>query len=130
MAGARQADGTGPERPTRRLAVVMHADVAGYSKLMGDLRRKNVALNRKMLSEIAIADPAGFDALVALAEGGYAVEVDAGDGTTRLVAVQRWPELPVAPATAMVAAFSRSASSRSFRMISGSLPPSSSAVRL
>jgi len=27
-------------------------------------------------------------ALVALAEGGYAVEVDAGNGTTRLVAVE------------------------------------------
>ncbi len=48
----------------------------------------------------------------------------------RLTAVQRWPEFPVAPATAIVAAFSRSASERSFRIISGSLPPSSSAARL
>lgn len=38
-----------------------------YSDFIGALRKLNVGLNRKMLSEIAIADPAGFDALVALA---------------------------------------------------------------
>jgi large subunit ribosomal protein L20 len=40
-----------------------------YSVFMHGLSKAGVALNRKMLSEIAIADPAGFDALVALAKG-------------------------------------------------------------
>jgi large subunit ribosomal protein L20 len=38
-----------------------------YSRFMGGLRRANVFLNRKMLSEVAIADPAAFDKLVELA---------------------------------------------------------------
>ena len=39
-----------------------------YSRLIAGLRKANIALNRKMLSEIAIADPAGFDAIVAAAK--------------------------------------------------------------
>jgi large subunit ribosomal protein L20 len=35
-----------------------------YSRLVNGLKKANIALNRKMLSEIAIADPAGFDAIV------------------------------------------------------------------
>ena len=35
-----------------------------YSKLMGKLGGSNVALNRKMLAEIAITDPVAFAALV------------------------------------------------------------------
>ena len=35
-----------------------------YSKLMNGLKKANIEINRKMLSEIAIADPAGFTALV------------------------------------------------------------------
>jgi large subunit ribosomal protein L20 len=38
-----------------------------YSRLINGLKKANIALNRKMLSEIAIADPAGFDAIVAAA---------------------------------------------------------------
>jgi len=38
-----------------------------YSHFMAGLRRANVFLNRKMLSEVAISDPAGFDKLVDLA---------------------------------------------------------------
>jgi large subunit ribosomal protein L20 len=38
-----------------------------YSHFMGGLKRANVFLNRKMLSEVAIADPPGFDGLVELA---------------------------------------------------------------
>ena len=38
-----------------------------YSHFMGGLRRANVFLNRKMLSEVAIADPPAFDRLVELA---------------------------------------------------------------
>ena len=36
-----------------------------YSRLIAGLKKANIAINRKMLSEIAIADPAGFDAIVA-----------------------------------------------------------------
>ncbi|MGD0078955.1 MAG: 50S ribosomal protein L20 [Sedimentisphaerales bacterium] len=39
-----------------------------YSRLIAGLKKANIALNRKMLSEIAIADPAGFDAIVAAAK--------------------------------------------------------------
>ena len=38
-----------------------------YSRLINGLKKANILLNRKMLSEIAIADPAGFDAVVAAA---------------------------------------------------------------
>ena len=36
-----------------------------YSEFIYDCKKANIGLNRKMLSEIAIADPAGFDAIVA-----------------------------------------------------------------
>lgn len=39
-----------------------------YSRFMNGLKRALVALNRKMLSEVAIADPAAFDRLVHLAK--------------------------------------------------------------
>lgn len=35
-----------------------------YSQFINDCKKANIQLNRKMLSEIAIADPAGFDAIV------------------------------------------------------------------
>jgi len=38
-----------------------------YSAFMAGLSKANVTLNRKMLSEIAIADPAMFDKLVEIA---------------------------------------------------------------
>jgi large subunit ribosomal protein L20 len=38
-----------------------------YSQFICGLKQADVDLNRKMLSEIAIADPAGFDKLVDLA---------------------------------------------------------------
>jgi large subunit ribosomal protein L20 len=34
-----------------------------YSEFINGLKKANIALNRKMLSEIAIADPQGFDAI-------------------------------------------------------------------
>ncbi len=40
-----------------------------YSRFIHALSRAGVALNRKMLAEIAVADAAGFDQLVALARG-------------------------------------------------------------
>ena len=39
-----------------------------YSKFMYGLKLANIDLNRKMLSEMAIADPAGFTALAELAK--------------------------------------------------------------
>jgi large subunit ribosomal protein L20 len=35
-----------------------------YSQFVAGCKKANIALNRKMLSEIAIADPAGFDAVM------------------------------------------------------------------
>ena len=39
-----------------------------YSRFINGLQRANVLLNRKMLSQLAIDDPATFDALVELSE--------------------------------------------------------------
>ncbi len=39
-----------------------------YSRFMNGLRKANVFLNRKMLSEVAIHDPAAFDKLVEMAK--------------------------------------------------------------
>jgi large subunit ribosomal protein L20 len=39
-----------------------------YSRFINGLQRAGILLNRKMLSEIAIADPAAFDQLVEAAE--------------------------------------------------------------
>ena len=38
-----------------------------YSKLMAGLKKANVTINRKMLSEIAINDPKGFTEIVQVA---------------------------------------------------------------
>jgi large subunit ribosomal protein L20 len=35
-----------------------------YSQFIDGCKKANIALNRKMLSEIAVADPAAFDAIV------------------------------------------------------------------
>ena len=40
-----------------------------YARFMHGLGQAGVALNRKMLAEIAVADPKGFDQLVAIAQG-------------------------------------------------------------
>ncbi len=37
-----------------------------YALFVNGLKKANIALNRKMLSELAIHDPAGFDVVVAL----------------------------------------------------------------
>jgi large subunit ribosomal protein L20 len=39
-----------------------------YSKFMGGLKRAGIFLNRKMLSEVAIHDPAAFDKILDLAK--------------------------------------------------------------
>jgi large subunit ribosomal protein L20 len=50
-----------------RVSAACEARGISYSHFMGGLKKANVALNRKMLSEIAIADPAAFDKIVELA---------------------------------------------------------------
>jgi large subunit ribosomal protein L20 len=51
-----------------RISAAARAEGISYSKLMAGLIKAGVALNRKMLSEIAIQDPAGFKALVEIAK--------------------------------------------------------------
>lgn len=50
-----------------RVSAACDARGLSYSRFMNGLKRASVALNRKMLSEIAIADPAAFDKLVEMA---------------------------------------------------------------
>ena len=43
-----------------------------YSQFINGCKKANIELNRKVLSEIAIADPAGFDAIVEAAKAAIA----------------------------------------------------------
>ena len=47
-----------------RISAAARAEGMNYSTFMNGLKKANIMLNRKMLSEIAIADPAAFTALV------------------------------------------------------------------
>ncbi len=51
-----------------RVSAACEARGMSYSQFMGAMKRAAVILNRKMLSEVAIHDPAAFDKLVALAK--------------------------------------------------------------
>ncbi len=51
-----------------RVSAACDARGISYSRFMGGLKKAGVYLNRKMLSEVAIADPAAFDKLVELAK--------------------------------------------------------------
>ncbi len=51
-----------------RINAASRSEGMSYSAFMAGLIRAGVALNRKMLSEIAIQDPAGFKALVDIAK--------------------------------------------------------------
>ena len=51
-----------------RINAATRAEGISYSKFIAGLINAGVILNRKMLSEIAINDPAGFKALVDLAK--------------------------------------------------------------
>ena len=50
-----------------RLSAAVKARGISYNRFIPALIAAGIELNRKMLSEIAIADPAGFDAIVELA---------------------------------------------------------------
>ncbi len=52
-----------------RLSAACREQGITYTKFMAGLTKAGVKLNRKMLSEIALADPQGFAAIVALARG-------------------------------------------------------------
>ena len=51
-----------------RLTAAVRARGISYSRFMAGLKLANIALNRKMLSEVAIADPAAFDRIVEAAK--------------------------------------------------------------
>ncbi len=47
-----------------RISAACKMNDINYSRFMNGLKKANIDINRKMLSEIAIADPAAFTALV------------------------------------------------------------------
>ena len=51
-----------------RISAAAKMNGMNYSTFMNGLKKAGIDLNRKMLSEIAIADPAGFTALVEAAK--------------------------------------------------------------
>lgn len=51
-----------------RLSAACETRGLRYSQLIAGLKAANIALNRKMLSEIAIAEPAAFDKIAAIAK--------------------------------------------------------------
>lgn len=52
-----------------RISAACRAQGITYTKFMAGLTKAGAKLNRKMISEIALADPQGFAAIVALARG-------------------------------------------------------------
>jgi large subunit ribosomal protein L20 len=57
---------------TVRISAACRAQGMSYSRLIEGLHRAGVALNRKMLSEIAIHDPTGFSKIVEAAKAARA----------------------------------------------------------
>ena len=56
----------------QRLSAACELNGITYSRLIEGLRKAQVLLNRKMLSEIAIHDPAGFASIAGLAKAALA----------------------------------------------------------
>ena len=52
----------------QRINAACRMNDMSYSKFMNGLKKAGVEVNRKMLSELAIADPEGFAKLVAVAK--------------------------------------------------------------
>lgn len=50
-----------------RINAAAHQHGMSYSQLIGNLKKANVQLNRKMLAQMAVLDPASFDKVVQLA---------------------------------------------------------------
>lgn len=57
-----------------RLSAACQARGIQYSRFVYGCRRASITLNRKMLSELAIHDPAAFDAVVELARAASGVK--------------------------------------------------------
>ncbi len=57
-----------------RISAAVKMRGMNYSRFMAGLKAANIALNRKMLSEIAIHDPAAFDAIVEQAKAAVVSE--------------------------------------------------------
>ena len=55
-----------------RVNAAARAEGLTYSRLIEGLRRANIDLNRKMLAEIAVHDPKGFEVIVARARAALA----------------------------------------------------------
>ena len=47
-----------------RINAAARANGVSYSKLMGALKKKGIGLDRKVLADVALKDPAGFKAIV------------------------------------------------------------------
>lgn len=60
-----------------RLNAAARARGLRYSQLIAGLKAANIGLNRKMMSEVAIADPKTFDALVEMAKAALAAATKA-----------------------------------------------------
>jgi large subunit ribosomal protein L20 len=52
-----------------RINAAARVNGISYSMLMNGLKKKNVSLDRRALSALALTDPAAFSAVVALAKG-------------------------------------------------------------
>lgn len=52
-----------------RIGVAAKNEGISYSKMMGGLSKAGVALNRKILADLAVRDPAGFSAVANVAKG-------------------------------------------------------------
>ena len=48
-----------------RMSAVLKEEGTSYSRFMGNLKKKGVALDRKTLAELALAEPAVFKKLIA-----------------------------------------------------------------
>ena len=51
-----------------RISAAVRSQGLTYSRFMNALKKANVLLDRKVLSDMAIKDPAGFDKLAELAK--------------------------------------------------------------
>jgi large subunit ribosomal protein L20 len=51
-----------------RINAAARQEGLSYSKLIGQLKKANIDINRKMLAQMAVLDPAGFSAVVDLAK--------------------------------------------------------------
>ena len=52
-----------------RIGAAAKMEGISYSKLMGGLNKAGVSLNRKILADLAVRDPAGFSAVANVAKG-------------------------------------------------------------